>query len=39
MEPGALRDIWPSEREIQAAMLSSIDAAVFRQQLQRVRGQ
>jgi aconitate hydratase len=30
--PVYLRDIWPSEREIQAAMLSSIDAAVFRQQ-------
>jgi aconitate hydratase len=27
-----LRDIWPSEREIQAAMLASIDASVFRQQ-------
>jgi len=30
--PVYLRDIWPSEREIQATMLSSIDAAVFRQQ-------
>jgi aconitate hydratase A / 2-methylisocitrate dehydratase len=27
-----LRDIWPTEREIQAAMLASIDASVFRQQ-------
>ena len=27
-----LRDIWPSEREIQATMLASIDASVFRQQ-------
>ena len=27
-----LRDIWPDEREIQAAMLASIDASVFRQQ-------
>jgi aconitate hydratase len=27
-----LRDIWPNEREIQAAMLASIDASVFRQQ-------
>jgi aconitate hydratase len=30
--PVYLRDIWPTEREIQAAMLSSIDASVFRQQ-------
>jgi aconitate hydratase len=30
--PVYLRDIWPREREIQAAMLSSIDASVFRQQ-------
>ena len=30
--PVYLRDIWPTEREIQAAMLSSIDAGVFRQQ-------
>ncbi len=38
--PVYLRDIWPSEREIQATMLSSIDAAVFRQQvLERLRGQ
>jgi aconitate hydratase len=27
-----LRDIWPGEREIQAAMLASIDAPMFRQQ-------
>ena len=27
-----LRELWPTEREIQAAMLSSIDANVFRQQ-------
>jgi len=30
--PVYLRDIWPTERDVQAAMLSSIDAAVFRQQ-------
>jgi aconitate hydratase len=30
--PVYLRDIWPSEREIQEAMLGSIDAALFRQQ-------
>ena len=30
--PVYLRDIWPTEREIQASMLSSIDAGVFRQQ-------
>src|SRR5215204_3311312 len=31
-KPVYLKDIWPTEREIQAAMLSSIDAGVFRQQ-------
>jgi aconitate hydratase len=30
--PVYLRDIWPAEREVQTAMLSSIDATVFRQQ-------
>jgi aconitate hydratase len=31
-KPVYLRDIWPAEREIQEAMLGSIDAALFRQQ-------
>jgi len=31
-KPVYLRELWPTEREIQAAMLSSIDANVFRQQ-------
>jgi aconitate hydratase len=30
--PVYLRDIWPSSREIQDAMLSSVDAGLFRQQ-------
>ena len=30
--PVYLRDVWPTEREIQATMLASIDASVFRQQ-------
>jgi aconitate hydratase len=30
--PVYLRDIWPGEREIQAAMLANIDPGVFRQQ-------
>jgi len=31
-KPVYLRDIWPTEREIQEAMLGSIDATLFRQQ-------